>query len=294
MTRRSPVRTATGGGRRGALLLLAIASVSCRVAPKSQAEPPAPAPPPVRIEYLKPTDRAHQVLFEDMRDRRVLEQLAEVLAVVRLPRPLTLRFAGCDGTSNAWYEPEDGSVTFCYEYLADLRKAAVAGKPGRVTLQEAIDGPTVFVLLHETGHAVFDLLDVPILGREEDAADAFAAITLLRLGKGVALRMLRGAAWSYFHEAHSRKMDESDYADVHGLDSQRYYNILCMAYGSDPDYFAAAVKDGRLPPERAEGCVDEYLQAVFAMQKLVAPAVDRTAMERLRVKHSKRFSAGAR
>jgi hypothetical protein len=226
-----------------------------------------------------------------MRDRRVLEQLAEVLSVVHLPRPLTLRFSGCDGESNAWYEPEDGSVTFCYEYLADIRKAAVTGRLGKVPLQEAIDGPTVFVLLHETGHAVFDLLKVPILGREEDAADAFAAVALLRLGNGVALRMLRGAAWSYAHEAHSRKADESDFADVHGLDSQRYYNILCMAYGSDPDYFAAAVKDGKLPPERAEGCADEYHQAVFAMQKLVSPAIDKTAVERLRAKHSKRFNS---
>jgi len=253
--------------------------------------PTVSAPPPVRTEYVQPTDPAHQALYEDMRDRRVLEQLAEVLTVVHLPRPLTLRFTGCDGTSNAWYDPDDASVSFCYEYLADIRKAAVTGNLGKVPLQEAMDGPTVFVLLHETGHAVFDLLKVPILGREEDAADSFAALTLLRLGKGVALRMLRGAAWGYAHEAHARTMDDSDFADVHGLDSQRYYNILCMAYGSDPEYFAAAVKDGKLPPERAEGCADEFHQAVFAMQKLVAPAIDKTAVERLRVKHSKRFNS---
>jgi hypothetical protein len=246
---------------------------------------------PVRVEYVKPTDPAHQSLYEEVRRRRVLEQLAEVLSVVRLPRPLTLRFTGCDGDSNAWYEPKDASISFCYEYLADIRKAAVSGELGKVPLDDAIDGPTAFVLLHETGHAVFDLLKVPVLGREEDAADAFAAVALLRLGKGVALRMLRGAAWAYAHEARSREMDESDFADVHGLDSQRYYNILCMAYGSDPAYFAAAVKEGRLPPERAEGCGEEYHQAVFALQKLVAPAIDRTAMERLRVKHSKRFDS---
>ncbi len=289
--RRRHGRTAAGIGTAA---LLALAGFACRATPRGEAGPaptPTQAPPAVRSEYVEPKDPAHRPLYEEVRERRVLEQLAEVLAVVRLPKPLTLRFAGCDGESNAWYEPEDGSVTFCYEYLADIRKAAVTGRLGKVPLQDAIDGPTVFVLLHETGHAVFDLLKVPILGREEDAADSFAALTLLRLGKGVALRMLRGAAWSYAHEAHARKMDESDFADVHGLDSQRYYNILCLAYGSDSEYFAGAVKDGKLPPERAEGCADEYHQALFAMQKLVAPAVDKTAVERLRVKHSKRFNS---
>src|SRR5439155_721153 len=82
-------------------------------------------------------------------------------------------------------------------------------------------GAVVFVLLHEISHALFDRLRVPILGREEDAADQLAAFMLLRAGEGVARRVLVGAAWMYLHDAAGRMPDETDFSDVHGLDSQR-------------------------------------------------------------------------
>ena len=259
-----------------------LAPWSARAAPEA---PSAPASPPVRVEYRKPKNPDHEALYAELRDRRVLERFEEIFSVFRLPRTLTLAFAGCDGDSNAWYEPADATVTFCYEYLAEMRRLAASKPRGKVSLQEASDGPTVFVLLHETGHAIFDLLKVPILGREEDAADTFAAVMLLRAGQEVALHTLRGAAWAYRTEAGARTPDEGDFADIHGLDSQRYYNILCLAYGSDPKFFADAVTEKLLPADRAEGCGDEYRQALFAFQKLILPSVDTQALERVRIKH---------
>lgn len=35
---------------------------------------------------------------------------------------------------------------------------------------------TEFVLYHEVGHALIDMLDIPVLGKEEDAVDGFAAV----------------------------------------------------------------------------------------------------------------------
>jgi len=279
---------------RRAWLGLACLAASC--VPRATTRGPGanftPADPPVRFEYRPPTNPAHQALYAELRDRHVLEQFAEALSVLRLPRTLTLSFAGCDGTSNAWYDPEDATITFCYEYLAEIRHEAASRPLGKVPRKEASDGPVVFVMLHETGHAVFDLLQVPILGREEDAADAFATVILLRLGRDVALRTLRGTAWQYAQAAASRAPDESDFADVHGLDAQRYYNILCLAYGSDPETFAGALKDGQLPAERAEGCEEEYQQALYAVHELIAPSIDADAVERLRAKHGSRWETG--
>jgi hypothetical protein len=239
---------------------------------------------PVKVAYQETRNPSHVAIRSDLRDRRFLERIAEVLGVVQLPRPLTLSLADCDGTANAWYDPDDGTVTFCYEYLAEIRaKAAEAGRDP-LAARDAADGAAVFILLHEAGHAVFDLLEVPLLGSEEDAADVFATVVLLRLGRDVALRVLQGAARNFALDAHARRPDEGDFADEHGLDAQRYYNILCLAYGSDPDFFANAVKVGRLPGDRAEGCSQEYHQALFGMQKLIAPSVDARVLERLRVK----------
>jgi hypothetical protein len=36
----------------------------------------------------------------------------------------------------------------------------------------------LFVLLHETAHALVSEMGLPVLGREEDAADAYATVTM--------------------------------------------------------------------------------------------------------------------
>src|SRR5215218_6734685 len=46
---------------------------------------------------------------------------------------------------------------------------------------EAVVGPVSDALFHETGHALVELLSVPVPGREEDAADQFAAFSVLHL-----------------------------------------------------------------------------------------------------------------
>lgn len=245
----------------------------------------------VRFAYDAPKDPAHRPLHDQVRARKVLETFAEVLGTVRLPRPLLLRFAGCDGESNAWYEPDDASVTFCWEFLADIERVADGAARYGISREDAIDGPTAFVLLHECGHALFDLLEVPILGREEDAADQVAAYVLLRAGKGVARRVLGGAAWMYKHDAAGRTLDESDFADVHGLDVQRFYNVLCMAYGSDPAYFADVVEKGHLPKDRAEGCHEEFEQVGFAVRRLIGGSLDPRAAKETRARHQRTWDA---
>ena len=272
-----------------ALMALACIVASCtpQIAPSRPEAPAAVAEPSVRVEYRKPLNPAHEALYEEMRDGGVLERFAAILSVIRLPRTLTLAFAGCGGHSNAWYDPETTSVIFCYEYLADIRRLATSRDRGQVPFKDAADGPAVFILLHESGHAVFDLLKIPILGREEDAADTFAAVALLRLGEGFALRTIRGAAWAYAQEASSRPLEEGDFADAHSLDPQRYYNIVCLAYGSDPKFFATVITGRQLPADRAESCADEYHQALFAFQKLILPSIAAEQLQRLRINYEK-------
>jgi hypothetical protein len=245
----------------------------------------------VRVRYDAPTDPAHRPAYDRLRERKVLETFAEVLGTIRLPRPLMLKFAGCGGTSNAWYENEDQTVTFCYELVADAEKAADGAAAYGISKEDATEGPVIFILLHESGHAIFDLLQVPILGREEDAADQFAADVLLRAGKGIARRVLTGTAWMYKHDASARALEESDYADVHGLDVQRFYNVLCMAYGADAKAFAGLVEKGYLPQERAEGCAEEYAQVRYAVRTLISPSLDPEAARRTFTRYRSRWNA---
>ena len=58
--------------------------------------------------------------------------------------------------------------------------------------------------------------------------------------------------------------------DEHALDIQRYYNVLCMLYGSDPERFEALPNQIELPWQRAWTCADhEYDRSVRAGQWLL-------------------------
>jgi hypothetical protein len=197
---------------------------------------------------------------------------------------LKLEVKGCDGESNAWYE--DGVVTVCYEYLVDMWRSANSSKrPDHIAREDAFVGPFIDVFLHEASHAMFDLLKVPVLGREEDAADQVAAYVVLQLPKEQKRRLILGNAYSYASELKVRSARDLTkrrfdvgrhitFADEHGTPAQRLYNLLCVAYGSDARLFADVVEKGYLPKERAEGCPDEYKQIDFAYRRLISPNVD--------------------
>ena len=245
----------------------------------------------IEISYVAPKNSEHEELYRLLKERRVLERIKGLLSPLRLPRPLLVKTAGCDGDVNAFYD--DDVVTVCYEYIAELlRNAPRETTPAGVTRQYAIVGPTIEVFLHELGHAIFDYHEVPILGHEEDAADQLAAYFLLQFDKANLRRLIAGVAYSYKVDA--SQPDTTDkpsndaratptqrffrknrvFADEHELPAQRFYNILCMAYGADREQFADLVANEYLPKERAEGCADEYKQVVRAMNKLIRPYID--------------------
>jgi hypothetical protein len=264
--------------------LAAFCAVLCG-APAARSQP---APPErIAIEYVEPTDPAHKALYEVARNKQVLERVRELLVPVRWPRTLQLVLKGCDGESNAFYE--NAVVTVCYEYLDDIWHAANSPRrPPTILREDAVAGPTLDVFLHEAGHAMFDLLKIPLLGREEDAADQLAAYYVLQLPKELKRGLILGAAYSYASELKVRSARDLNrrrlevgrhviFSDEHGTSAQRLYNLLCLAYGSDKELFADAVQKGALPEERAEICEDEYRQVDYAYRTLIVPHVDRAS-----------------
>ena len=141
------------------------------------------------VEYVPPQDPAHQSMYEWLREHHVLERSKELFSPFRLPTDLVLRLQGCDGKVNAWFRR--WSVTICYEYLDDIRKNMPGEQaPWGITPTDAVVGQYFYVLGHEMGHALFDMLSVPLWGRPEDAADQFSAYMMLQLGKDEARRLI--------------------------------------------------------------------------------------------------------
>jgi hypothetical protein len=240
----------------------------------------------LRVAYEEPKKPEHAAAAEWMKQEHILEDAAAMLAIVRLPRLLTLRAESC-GESNAWYDSETHVLTFCYELVGDFIKMAQNAGHFELTSEQAVVGPLLFIVLHETAHAVFHILALPVLGQEEDAADQVAVLAATRFGGDFAERMLRAAAFMYDHDSRVRKPGEADFADVHGLDRQRFYNVLCLAWGADPKLYDFAKDLGKLPEERAEGCAAEYEQVRYAVRVLLRKHVDEQEMERARVRFAR-------
>lgn len=228
----------------------------------------------ILIAYLAPKDRDLVNVYKDMKARHVLERAQEFLSPFKLPEPIKFTFQDCGGEDDASYDAQE--VTLCYEYVDELQWA----KPKRttrdgVTPHDAVAGPFFSTLLHEFVHAMFDVLDVPVLGREEDAADQLAAFIILQLGKVDASRLIRGTAYAFKTESKEKKSKSSlEFAGEHGTPEQRYYNVLCVAYGADPKFFADLKSKRILPSDRLEQCQDEYEQAEDAYKATILPYID--------------------
>jgi hypothetical protein len=234
----------------------------------------------VSIRYVAPKNPAHQQIYERMKEGRELEKLQDFLSPFRLPRTLTISVAGCDGEADAFYG--DDAITICYEYIDELRKNMPAKTtPDGIAPVDTVLGPLVDTSLHEFAHALFDMLEIPVLGLEEAAADQVAAYIYLHFGDTDARRLISGTVYAYSNEAKSESSPRllEDYAGEHGTPAQRAYNLLCMAYGSDVKLFRDIVSKGYLPKGRAEFCDEEYEQVQYAFDELIAPHIDRALAE---------------
>lgn len=141
-------------------------------------------------------------------------------------------------------------------------------------LVEFVVGNLLYVATHEMGHAVISEMDLPVLGREEDAADEFAVLTALQHGeKDFSDRVLVEAAEGWFMDARRTKKDGDPptYYDEHGLSEQRGYQMVCLMVGSDPARFKELADETKLPDDRRQTCVWDYDTASRSWDKVLAP-----------------------
>jgi hypothetical protein len=208
--------------------------------------------------------------FAEFRERLMAHRFLDTLvlrlnATIAVPADITLGTAHCD-EPNAAYEPEHRRVTICYELFRSLSDR-FAGEPGEEYL---VSGTILFGLMHELGHALVDVLDLPVTGREEDAVDQLATLLILEQGAAGDSLVFGAVGW-FATNARSAQLDDLALADDHGLDQQRVYNILCWLYGRDPSRYPMVRSEGWLPAHRAERCPAEYRRVRESWRQLLAP-----------------------
>jgi hypothetical protein len=257
-------------------------------------ELPPDRPGKILIEYVPPKEAKFEELYKLLEERQVLEDVRMVLSPFKLPRNITLRLKGCDGKRNAWYDDEDYSITVCYEYLQDVVDHAPKDvSPESVTRRDAIVGPTAEVFLHEAAHMLFHQFHMPLLGPEEDSADAVAAYTMMQFGPKFARSAIGGVAYMYARKAkeQAKSFQVEDLAEEHPLTLARFYTLLCFAYGGQPKNFQFVVDRGYLPEWRAKNCDGDYERIDYAVQTLFRPHMDPAQVATVRAYFEKKAAA---
>lgn len=232
--------------------------------------PSAPvSPASARFEVAAPslrTDRYLALARDFARDDPLQRIARELDAAILVPATITLRYSEC-GEPNAFYDPSLRTITLCFEMVEQLAEDFAAQLHDDADLAEAVSGAYSFIVLHEVGHALVDVLELPITGREEDAVDQLSAWLLIGDEAGDSAVLSAAAAFSINGDAYG--LSEGDFANAHSLDQQRYFSMVCWVYGRDPARHADLVELSGLPPARAETCAEEYARLDASWRRLL-------------------------
>ena len=141
------------------------------------------------------------------------------------------------------------------------------------SLVEFVVGNMLFVAVHEMGHGLIAEMRLPVLGREEDAADSFAIVTGINMGTDMSYRVLAEATkgWFLSDKRDTRDGEPMAYYDEHGLNQQRAYQIVCLMVGADPVRFKELADQTKLPEDRRETCRRDYSTAEFSWDFVLKP-----------------------
>ncbi len=209
----------------------------------------------------------HEEFRKILEDNRVFEKFAEQLnKTIRIPNKIEIQLVDCN-TINAFYDPRGKRIIMCYELIDYFLRVFKPTAKSNDELGAAVFGAVAFTFFHEVGHSLIDQLELPAVGREEDSADQIATLTLMGTGdEGVGMA-LSGAYWFQLQQ---KGGNETPFWDEHAFDGQRFYNIVCLIYGSNPEKYQSFVSSGTLPAARAKRCPEEHVKIGRAWNKLLA------------------------
>ncbi|MEZ5425810.1 MAG: DUF4344 domain-containing metallopeptidase [Pyrinomonadaceae bacterium] len=223
-------------------------------------------------QYSDIRNQSYVEFDQKMRQQKILESITNDLnSNLSMPEDVTVTFRDC-GVPNAFYNPQDKSVTMCYEFMDLFYNKYLQMGYSEEESNDLMFGATTFFFLHELGHCLIDVYDLPAVGREEDSVDQLSTYILMDKLKNGRKSALAGVL-IFQALAADEQASERTFADEHSLSSQRFYNLACWMYGRDPDEFGSFKTKGVLPEARAVRCSDEYRKMSSAWQRLVDPYV---------------------
>lgn len=215
------------------------------------------------------TEAAHEPLQRWVANSPAfVSHIAWLNANLALTETVPVEFASC-GVANAFYDPNSRSIRICYELVVQRGRQVTntsSQKPTDERLTDAVVRSTLQVIDHEVGHSLVHVLGLPVLGREEDAADGFSAFILLSRGNPQdAYSVLEGG----MRHRQTSYWEDAPQSDEHSLNNQRFFNLLCWMLGNDPVRFGGYAQRGGLAQSRQVRCPSEWKQLQESWTKVL-------------------------
>ena len=175
-------------------------------------------------------------------------------------------------------------AALCFLALPGFSVSTNAGTLDKKT-QDFVAANMIAIYYHELGHALIDIMKLPIFGQEEDAADVLSAVLVHDFfDESTAQEIAFATANGFLGDKSIRDAERANvaYWDVHGPDLQRYYTFVCLFYGGNPSARVKIADKLRLPDGRRRTCEDEYLQASGAWGPVIKGLMDQGAGRTIR------------
>ena len=205
-----------------------------------------------------------------LRDEHVLENVAASLnRTLRLPGDVTLRVEEC-GDSAATWNRAARRVSLCYELLQAVLELslAVAGDD-EDRADRWFSGMTTFIVFHQLGHALGDVLDLPDLPTPETAADQFAMVAL---GGAVAQpQEILGALEFLDYAVGNENAAGLGFIEAHAYDRARVDRLACGFAGALPAALPWLEQLKLLPAAGAVRCGEEFASIDRQWDERLAP-----------------------
>jgi hypothetical protein len=222
--------------------------------------------------YCDVTNPRYRTQQLEMRKEKVLESIASDLnSIFRIPKSVALAYRECS-QANAFYTSAPRQITMCYELVDEFYKTDEKDGLKGDELDRAVGNAVTFAFYHELGHALVNVLDLPITGKEEDAVDQLATFIVADGADADETTALDGAI-AFLLMAKNAKGQQPPFWDQHSLGEQRFYSIICSLYGDAPDKYKSVVTEGLLPKDRAAQCIPEWKKVERSWTRLLAPFV---------------------
>ncbi len=220
--------------------------------------------------YCTATDPINIERQKVMIKEQVTEKIAaELNALIKIPTSIGITYREC-GEPNAFYS--NGSIVVCYELIDEFTKTFAKDGLKGSELDRSVENAVTFAFYHELGHALVDVLDLPITGKEEDAVDQLATYIVADGDDADETTALDGAI-AFMLMAKNAKGKQTAFWDQHSLGEQRFFSIVCSIYGDAPDKYRSVVTEGLLPKDRAAECIPEWKKVERSWSRLLAPFV---------------------